>query len=161
MPIAKRKKTNSTMPRDPELFDDPKDPRSPREKLAAIARRSKNERFEEKLAFEIRACRLPMPHRNHKWARQFLSEKGRPREFEADFFFPVQKLIVEVQGGVWRVGGGAHSHPSNIERDIEKQQLAVLAGLADLPITTSQVSSGKGIDILTRALYALGWSPKR
>lgn len=34
------------------------------------------------------------------------------------------KIAVEFEGGIWMKGGGAHSRPAAIERDIEKYNLA-------------------------------------
>lgn len=51
------------------------------------------------------------------------------RRFRFDYAWPTAgKVALEVDGGVWRKGGGAHSHPSNILRDIEKHNAATLLG---------------------------------
>jgi hypothetical protein len=50
------------------------------------------------------------------------------RQFRWDYAWPDFMIAVEVEGGIWRKGGGAHSHPLNIERDIEKHNLGVMAG---------------------------------
>ena len=38
------------------------------------------------------------------------------------------KLAIEFEGGIWMKGGGAHSRPQAIERDIEKYNLAQSEG---------------------------------
>jgi very-short-patch-repair endonuclease len=115
------------------------------------------DRFEEQLAFEIRASRLPEPVRQHRWATELVNANGKRRQFKADFAWPEFRLLVEVQGGIWRPGGGAHSHPLNLERDIERQQCAALLRWYVFPVTTDDVKSGKAIGLVTRALEALGW----
>src|SRR5574337_445194 len=50
------------------------------------------------------------------------------RGWRFDYAFVAQKIAVEVEGGVWRRGGGAHSHPLNIERDMEKYNAAAVLG---------------------------------
>lgn len=118
---------------------------------------SASSNFEDTLAFEIMLAKLPAPLRQHYWAKELVNAKGRPRMFKADFAWPEYRLLVEVQGGVWRRGGGAHSHPVNIERDIERQQCATLLGWFVFPVTTDDVKSGKAIDQVVRALAARGW----
>ena len=50
------------------------------------------------------------------------------RKFRLDYAWPTQRVALEVDGGIWRKGGGAHSHPTNILRDIEKHNVAVMLG---------------------------------
>lgn len=111
----------------------------------------RNKRFEDLLAFQIRAFKLPDPHEQYRFAQSL------GRQFSADFVWPAYQLLLEVQGGIWRAGGGAHSHPLNLERDIEKQQCAALLGLLVLPVTTDQVKKGEAIVLLQRVLIARGW----
>lgn len=141
-------------------------PPTTRERLAEIARNHKarrtkrREEHEQKLAFEIRAFKLPEPITQHRWATELLNAKGRPRQFRADFAWPQFKLLVEVQGGIWRPGGGAHSGGIAIERDIDKQQCAVLLGWFLFPVTTDDVKSGKAIGQVMHALAARGWKQR-
>jgi very-short-patch-repair endonuclease len=112
-----------------------------------------NSRFEDLFAFHCRAFKLPEPEEQYRFALPL------KREFRADFAWPKYRLLVEVQGGIWRRGGGAHSHPSNLERDVVKQQHAALLGYIVLPITTDEVKSGKGIELAMRVLISRGWQP--
>lgn len=108
---------------------------------------------EDALAFQIRAYRLPEP------VRQLVYGAELGRKFRADFAWPDYRLLVEVQGGIWRKGGGAHSHPTGIVRDIAKQQTAVLAGWAVFPVITDEVTDGSAVQMIVRALHARGWKP--
>jgi very-short-patch-repair endonuclease len=50
----------------------------------------------------------------------------RERRFRFDFAFPLAKVAIEIDGGAWlRIG---HVHPANFARDLEKFNLATLAG---------------------------------
>lgn len=66
------------------------------------------------------AAGLPRPHSEHQF--------HAVRRWQFDYAFPESKIAVEVEGGIWRNGGGAHSHPLNIERDIEKYNAAAMLG---------------------------------
>ena len=92
---------------------------------------------------------------------QYQFAKPMGRKFSADFAFVEYQLLIEIQGGVWMQGGGAHSRPANIDRDIEKQQHAALLGFLILPFTPQQVRSKHAIDWTTRVLFRLGWRPAR
>lgn len=84
------------------------------------------------------------------------------RDFELDVAFPDYRVGVEVQGGIWRRGGGAHSRPANIERDIRKAQLALMYGWVIVPVTTAQVSAGFALSIVGNVLHQRGfksWLP--
>jgi hypothetical protein len=79
------------------------------------------------------------------------------RRFVADFCFVRYGLIVEICGGLWVKGGGAHSRPAKIEKDIERQQYAALLGFWMLPFTPDDVFSGHAIDWTQKVLAKLGW----
>lgn len=115
--------------------------------------RSRQINYEAELAFQYRTLRLPEPVEQLYFAP--------PRRFRADFGWPAFKLLVEVQGGIWRPGGGAHSHPIDIERDIERQQYMVMLGWWCLPVTPQQVKSGEAAELTQRALVRLGWQPSQ
>lgn len=91
---------------------------------------------------------------------QYQFAKAMGRKFSADFAFVEYQLLIEIQGGIWRGGGGAHSHPLNLARDIEKQQHAALLGFLVIPFTPEQVKSKHAIDWTSRTLFKLGWRPK-
>lgn len=65
------------------------------------------------------------------------------RKFRADFAFVPQKLLVEVEGGLFVKG--AHSNPLGIIRDMEKSNLAALGGWALLRYSPAQIKSGEAI----------------
>lgn len=92
------------------------------------------------MAGQMRIHQLP------PFQRQFRFDPVR--RWTVDFAFPQHKLIVEFEGGVWRRGGGAHSHPTNIMRDIEKYNAATLAGWSILRFTDLNVKDFSAIETI-------------
>lgn len=60
------------------------------------------------------------------WQCGFKFNPGR--KWRSDFAWPEAMLLVEIEGGIWMPRGGAHSHPINILRDIEKYNSAAELG---------------------------------
>lgn len=72
------------------------------------------------------------------------------RRFRWDFAYPKQKLLIEVQGGIWSKGG--HSTGKGITRDAEKSNMAVLLGYRCLAVTADHIKSGQAIKWIREAL---------
>lgn len=80
------------------------------------------------------------------------------RKWEFDFAWPEVAIAVEIEGGIWRGRGfgsktannpgGAHSHPLQILRDIEKYNEAARMGWRIFRFTTDMVKSGEAIAFL-------------
>jgi hypothetical protein len=68
-----------------------------------------------------------------------------------------QIILVEIQGGIWKPGGGAHSHPIDIERNIAKQNDAARRGFPLYQFTTKQVKNGAALDYLLKVMAERGW----
>jgi very-short-patch-repair endonuclease len=71
------------------------------------------------------------------------------RMFRADFLWPDEKLIVEVQGAV---GRGRHTTAAGFMRDRVKMNLAQLAGYRVLEVCAAHIRDGSAIDWITEAL---------
>jgi very-short-patch-repair endonuclease len=108
--------------------------------------------WEDDFDYAVKSHLLPVITRKFLFAKQPLG-----RRWEADFAYPDLKLLIEIDGGVWRRGGGAHSHPSNIQRDMEKSNDAALLGYRQLRFTSDQVRNGEAVAFLIRVLAACGW----
>lgn len=93
--------------------------------------------IETQFAFQVMAYGLPKPEREFRFCPG--------RRFALDFAWPEYKIAVECEGGIWRQGGGAHSHPLNILRDIEKHNLYTRLGWAVYRFTGDDVSRGKAV----------------
>jgi len=83
------------------------------------------------LLCEAHGLPLPQPEYN------FSPTRG----WRFDYAWIAQKIAVEVEGGIWRRGGGAHSHPQNIERDIEKYNAAAVLGWRVLRVVPEKLAS--------------------
>lgn len=90
---------------------------------------------EETLAFQIDALGLPKPERQHKFMAT--------RKFTADFAWPTDMLMVEVEGF-------GHHKLNRYFGDIEKYNYAEMLGWTLLRFTPKQVDSGV-------ALSAIEW----
>jgi very-short-patch-repair endonuclease len=110
-------------------------------------------RGETTFAFQCEVRKLPKVEPQYQFA------KSMGRRFTADFAFVEYELLIEINGGIWRGGGGAHSHPTNLARDVEKHQYAARLGWLVLPFTPEQVKSGHAIDWTMQTLWKLGWRP--
>ena len=98
--------------------------------------------LEDELASAIRESDLPEPVREYKALQD--------RKFLWDFAWAEQRLLVEVQGGIFRKG--AHSTGLGIERDMLKLNLATLAGYRSLQFSRRMIEDGTAIKIIEQAL---------
>lgn len=101
-------------------------------------------KLEDTLAGHIRMAKLPEP------AREYPAIEGR--KFRFDFAWPDHRLLLEVQGGTFARGKSGHSSGMGINRDCEKNNLAVLAGWRVLSVDSKQVASGQALRWLQQAL---------
>lgn len=93
--------------------------------------------FEDLFDFQLRADGAPPFERQHQFAL--------PREWRIDFAWLDLRLAVEIQGGIWRKSGGAHSHPTNIVRNITKYNALAALGWRLLQFPTDDVQSGSAL----------------
>jgi hypothetical protein len=142
------------------------------EGLRRATAKAKRDQHEDELAFQIRAHRLPEPHRQHAFAL----ELGRRWRF--DFAWTQFKLAAEFEGLVatramlpkgqgqrgWReaiVLTGRHTSPEGFKEDVEKYNTATLLGWRLLRFHRDQVKSGEAIAMLERVFHALGWERQK
>lgn len=132
------------------------------ERLAVRSKPVKrNDSAEREFAFQCLAMKLPHVIAQFQLDRPgVLTPKTRKQaRWAFDFGFPDQKVLVEVQGGVWMKGGGAHSHPVDITRNMTKQNDAVQLGYAVLQFTPAEIKNGHAIAFTQRVLHTRGWRP--
>lgn len=133
-------------------------------RAAKGAKKSKAHELEDRLAAEIRRCgALGLPHpigRGFGDDSQFAFASELKRKLTVDFAWPNYRFLVEVQGGIWLPGGGAHSRPMNIERDIEKAQLAAVLGFILIPVSGKDIRSRRAIQLVQIGLERAGWKPR-
>lgn len=107
-------------------------------------------------AFMFQCQQLKLPPLLAQW--RFENSKypnTAARKWRADFFFPDFGLICEIDGGIWI--RGAHGHPSDILRNMAKQNDAMLLGFTVLRFIPREVKSGHAVQFTQLALQAKGW----
>lgn len=83
------------------------------------------------------------------------------KQYRFDYAIPLHttgailRIAIECDGGVWRKGGGAHSHPLNIERDIEKSTLAAVEGWTVIRRVPETLCTSETIYLIRRAVENL------
>ena len=97
---------------------------------------------EDLLAWQIKAAKLAVPERQYRYAP--------PRKLRSDFAFPDNRLLVEVQGGVFN--RKAHGSITGILADIDRLNTATLTGWRLLRVTPAQVQSGEALALIEAAL---------
>lgn len=79
-----------------------------------------------------------------------IHEYRRERDWRVDFAWPEQRLILEVEGGVWTEG--RHTRGSGFTKDVEKYNALTAAGWTVYRVTQREVNSGEALRIAERAL---------
>jgi hypothetical protein len=72
------------------------------------------------------------------------------RNFRFDWAWPTEKLALEVEGAVMKIG--RHQRPEGFRTDIEKYNLAVLLGWRVLRCEPRDIRSGDACALVKRAL---------
>ena len=96
----------------------------------------------DELAFHLLATKAPF------FEREFRIVSAR--RFRADFFFPLARLVVEVDGGGWV--NGRHSRGDGIENDAEKSALIAQLPARLMRVTPKQIKDGRALDWILKAL---------
>ncbi len=99
---------------------------------------------EDELAFQLDAAGIA-------YVRQFRWAKPQRRRFRADFGFPDARLLVEVEGGVFR-GDVGHNSVGGILRDMDKLNCATLAGYRMLRVHATDITDGEALRMIEQAL---------
>lgn len=99
----------------------------PAEYRQAVARQSSKTKWEDRFRVLIKGLGAP------PWHEQYVFHPTRKWRF--DFAWPDRKIAFEMEGAIWMRGGGGHSHPLGIEKDIEKMNAAVILGWAVVRVT--------------------------
>lgn len=101
-------------------------------------KKGKSSKLEAELFEQIKKAKLPLP------VREFVAIPGRM--FRWDFAWVKEKLLVEVQGGIYQKG--AHSTGQGIERDMIKLNLATLNGYKVLQFSRRMIESGYALGVI-------------
>ncbi len=101
-------------------------------------------KLEDLLLFQIHAMGLPEPEREYR------AIEGRRFRFDFAWTAPNHRLLVEVQGGIWQKSG--HTSGRGVTRDMEKLNLAQLAGWRVMQFETKAIENGEAVGIIAKAL---------
>ena len=138
------------------------------DRLRRANAKAKRDEHEEALAFQIRAHRLPEPHRQYRFALEI------GRQWRFDFAWPEHKLYAEFEGLVatkalipkgrgekgYRTAivlTGRHASPEGFKEDAKKYNSATLLGWKQLRFHRDEVRNGEAIAMLERVFHSLGW----
>lgn len=102
--------------------------------------------WERILARLIAEAGLPAPVLEHPFSK----ELGRKHRF--DLAWKQRMLALEVDGGIWKRGGGRHNRPSGFLRDAEKFNLAAQLGWRVLRCTPDDIKAGRALQLIREAL---------
>lgn len=111
---------------------------------------------------ELKRNGLPLPEAEYHFnpdikAQHYTGKVCQPWRF--DYAWPEHRVAVEVQGGIWRKKGGAHTSPLNRLRDIEKNNAAIYEGWRVVQLTTdssiTNTSRWKGATLHLYGSYAM------
>ena len=90
------------------------------------------------------ACGLPAPLPEYEFHPL--------RKWRFDYAWPARWLALEIEGGIWRDGGGAHSHPLNIVRDLEKYTAGAVLGWRILRVQPAAMADLSVLGLIGDAL---------
>ena len=82
--------------------------------------------------------------------RYIIEHEFCERKWRLDFYFPVEKLAVEVEGGTWAMG--RHNRGKGFEEDCVKYARLAIMGNRLIRVTTGQVTSGMALQWIEEAL---------
>jgi hypothetical protein len=74
------------------------------------------------------------------------------RKWKFDYANEELKLAIEQEGGIYRKGGGAHSSPAGILRDMEKYTQASIQGWTLIRRTPQQMQTQETINLILSAI---------
>ena len=94
----------------------------------------------------LKRAKLPAPVREYPFAKEL------GRKWRADYCWPDHRLILEVDGGVWKKGGGRHTRGSGWMKDTEKLNTATVLGYRLLRCTPDQLATLSTVDLIRRCL---------
>lgn len=73
-----------------------------------------------------------------------------PRRWRFDYAWPVHRVALEVEGGIYT--RGRHARGEGMRKDMEKYNAAALAGWTVLRVMPKQLMAAETFDMLRRAI---------
>lgn len=93
-------------------------------------------KLEDAFTTQIKQAGLPEPEREVKLSDEYA--------YRWDFVWAKYRLAVEINGGIWNVGG--HSTGKGILRDMTKLRIATLAGFRCFQFSADAVEDGSAVN---------------
>ena len=115
--------------------------------------------LETTLALLIEDAGLPLPKREHRFARDIVGEgpglrkrlaAACLRDWRFDFAWTEQRLAVECEGGIW--SKGRHVRGQGFEEDCRKYAAAQLHGWRVLRVTRGMIEDGTALATVSQML---------
>ena len=110
-------------------------------KYAQLKPRGKPKRKKSKLSQGEEILSVQLKALNIRFEREYLFHPKR--KWRADFHILEQKILIEVEGGIW--SGGRHTRGKGYIGDMEKYNAATTLGFQVLRFSTEQVKSGLAV----------------
>lgn len=76
------------------------------------------------------------------------------RKFRWDWAWPDYKLLLEINGSIWKPGKGGHSSGKGIRRDMDKLNLATSLGWRTLAFEPKELFRSSTIDLIRASILA-------
>ena len=89
-----------------------------------------------------KAYGLPIPEGEYHFLKN--------RKWRFDWCWPSHGIAVEINGGIFRKGGGAHTGKGHL-RDMEKLNAAQIEGWIVLQFTPEQIRSAEAVNVIRDA----------
>ena len=105
-------------------------------------------KFEDDFEVLLISNNLITYHR--EWVFHEPAPGEKQRRFRFDFAWPDERVAAECEGGTWI--SGRHNHPSSIEKDMEKYNLAAEQGWTVLRYTPGMIK--KDPEAITTQIWA-------
>ncbi len=99
--------------------------------------------LEAELWWQIKAAKINIPTVEFKFHKKN-KRYPKARRWRADFCWVPQKLIVEVEGGIYT--SGRHVRGKGFEGDCEKYNEAQMLGYSVLRVTSKHIKSGQALN---------------
>jgi len=110
---------------------------------AALIRRAKRTKLEDRLLADLANLGLPVPEREYHFA-------APARDWRCDFCYPSHMLVIECEGGTF--SGGRHVRGAGFAEDCVKYNWASLLGYTVLRYTGAMIRSGEAAREIAEAL---------
>ena len=107
-------------------------------------RKPQRSEWEDLLYAQLKSSGTPLPVRQYEFA------KCIGRKFRADAAWLDERLVVEINGGIWR--NGRHNTGIGYENDMERNALAVGLGFRVMQFSPRHVRSGWALQMIRVAL---------